>query len=178
MSGRGGWMGRDAHGWRGNQSALWLVAALVLGGCGYTSGSLVSKEYRTVYIPIWENTTFRRGLEFRLTELLQKEVERRTHLKLTTEDRADTKLSGEVVAFQQRVLTENRLDQPLETQVTVVVNFRWEDLRTGRLILREDGLAQTGEAVTGLGETAEGAGATEAFEDLVKQIVDKMEAGW
>ena len=163
---------------RGRPSALWLGAALVLAGCGYTAGSLVSKEYRTVYIPIWENATFRRGLEFRLTELLQKEIEHRTHLKVTTEDRADTRLSGEIVNFQQRVLTENLLDQPLETQVVVVVNFRWEDLRTGQVLLREDGLAQPGEAITGLGEPAEGVGATEAFEDLVKQIVDKMEEGW
>jgi hypothetical protein len=163
---------------RGYRSALWLVVTLVLSGCGYTAGSLVSKDYRTVYIPIWENLTFRRGLEFRLTELLQKEIERKTHLKVTTQDRADTKLSGVIVDFQQRVLTEDLQDQPVETQVTVVVNFRWEDLRTGQLILRENGLAQTGEAVNKLGGTPEGAGATQAFQDLVAQIVDKMGGGW
>ena len=159
-------------------AALWLVAALILGGCGYTAGSLVSKDYRTVYIPIWENTTFRRGLEFRLTELLQKEIERKTHLKLTKDERADTKLSGVIVDFRQHVLTEDLQDRPVETQVTVVVNFRWEDLRTGQLILKEDGLTQTGEAVNQLGQTPEGAGAEDAFQDLVAQIVDKMAAGW
>lgn len=155
---------------------LLLAAALV--GCGYTAGSLVSREYRTIYVPIWENRTFRRGLEFRLTELLQKEIERRTHLKLTTEDRADTKLSGEIVDFQQRVLTEDLMDRPVETQVRVVVNFRWEDLRTGETIVREVGLAQTGEAVFARGETPEGAAATEAFQDLAEQIVEKMESSW
>lgn len=163
---------------RRGRSLRWALLALVLAGCGYTAGSLVSREYRTVYVPIWKNYTFRRELEFRLTELVQKEIERRTHLKLTTEERADTKLSGEIVDFQQRVLTEDLRDRPVETQVRVVVNFRWEDLRTGQTILQEVGLAQTGEAISGRGETPEGAAATEAFEDLAEQIVEKMESSW
>ena len=154
------------------------VLALVLLGCGYNAGSLVPPEYRSVYVPIWENHTFRRGLEFRLTELVQKEVERKTHLKLTTEDRADTKLSGEIVGFEQRVLTEDLQDRPVETQVRVAVNFRWEDQRTGQTILREVGLSQTGEALPGRGETPEGAAATEALEDLAEQIVEKLASSW
>jgi len=159
--------------------ALWAAtAAVMLLGCGYNSGSLVSREYSTIYVPIWENYTFRRGLEFRLTEILQKEIERKTHLKLTTEERADTKLTGEIVNFEQRVLTEDVLDNPVETQVTVVVSFRWEDSRTGQTIVKEVALSQTAEAIPGRGETPEGAAATEAFEDLAERIVEKMESGW
>ena len=154
------------------------LLALVLFGCGYNTGSLVSREYRSVYVPIWENHTFRRGLEFRLTELLQKEIERKTHLKLTTEGRADTKLTGEIVGFEQRVLTEDLWDRPVETQVTVAVNFRWEDQRTGQTIFRQVGLSQTGEALPGRGETPEGAAATEALQDLAEQIVEKLESSW
>ncbi len=159
--------------------ALWAAAvAVMLVGCGYNTGSLVSREYSSIYVPIWENFTFRRGLEFRLTELLQREIERKTHLKLTTEGRADTKLTGEIVDFDQRVLTEDLLDNPVETQVTVVVNFRWEDLRTGQTIVREVALSQTAEAIPGRGEVPGGAAATEAFEDLAERIVEKMESSW
>ncbi len=154
------------------------VVTLLLSGCGYSTGSLVSREYGSVYVPIWENHTFRRGLEFRLTRALQQEVERKTHLKLTTEDRADTKLSGEIVDFEQRVVTEDLLDEPVEIQVKVVVSFRWEDLRTGETIVREARLAHTGEAIPGRGETGEGQAAAEAFQDLAEQIVEKMESGW
>ena len=157
---------------------LLAAVVLVLAGCGYNAGSLVSREYRSIYVPIWENHRFRRGLEFRLTRLLEQEIERKTHLKLTTEDRADTKLSGEIVDFEQRVVTEDVLDEPVEIQVTVVVNFRWEDLRTGRTIVREVHLAQTGEAIPGRGETAEGQAADEAFQDLAEQIVEKLESSW
>jgi hypothetical protein len=156
---------------------VWVVTAAVA-GCQYQAGSLVSQEYQSVCVPIWDNLTFRRGLEFRLSELLQKEIERKTHLKVTTEQEADTKLTGEIVDFRQRVLTEDLFDRPVETQVTVVVNFRWEDLRTGDTIVREVGLAQTAEAIPGRGETPEGAAATEAFEDLAEQIVEKLESSW
>jgi len=162
-------------------SALVAVAAVAvaLAGCGYTRGSLVSREYQTVFVPIWENRTpFRRGLEFRFTELLQQEIERKTHLKVTKESRADTKLSGAIVDFKQRVLTEDTRDRPLETQVTVVVRFRWEDLRTGRMILRETSLAEQGEAIAARGETPEGAAADKAFEGLVRLVVEEMESSW
>jgi hypothetical protein len=132
-----------------------------------------------VYVPIWQNRTpFRRDLEFRFTELLQQEIERKTRLKVTTEALADTKLSGEIVDFKQRVLTEDISDRPLETQVTVVVRFRWEDLRTGNLIIKDTTLSEQGQAIAARGETPEGAAAGEAFEDLARLVVEQLESGW
>ena len=163
---------------RGLQFVRAVAIMLLLAGCGYTAGSLVSRQYRTVYVPIWENHTFRRGLEFRLTRRLQQEIEGKTHLKLTTEERADTRLSGEIVDFEPRVLTEDLFDRPVEIQVRVVVNFRWEDLRTGQTIVSEVHLAQTGEAIPGRGETTEGQAADKAFQDVAEQIVEKLELSW
>ncbi|MCA9069779.1 MAG: hypothetical protein KDA84_12690, partial [Planctomycetaceae bacterium] len=56
---------------------LCLVGMFCSGGCGYTIGPAFSPGVRTVAVPIFQADLFRRGMEFQLTEAVQKELKLR-----------------------------------------------------------------------------------------------------
>src|SRR5947209_5996378 len=104
-------------------------------GCGYSSKSLYPASVNTVAVPIFGNKTFRREWEMRLTEAIDKNIEYRTPYKLAPQGKADTLLTGEIVDIQEQVLTRRYGPNiPRETQLTLVVDFTWKDLRTGRIL--------------------------------------------
>ena len=76
--------------------SVMVLALGALSGCGYSTKSLYNKNYHTVAVPIFENKTFRREWEFRLTEAIAKNIEYRTPYKVAKQDKADTVLTGEV----------------------------------------------------------------------------------
>ena len=98
-----------------------IVVAISLSGCGYTVGNNFPRDIKTVSVPIFENQTNRRGIEFQLTEAVQKEITKRSHFKLARGMDADTRLTGKIVGFRKDVLGENAFDDPRELQVTLMV---------------------------------------------------------
>src|SRR5690349_4769187 len=92
--GRVGLMRTQALGRRGAvRAALAATAMLVLtfqAGCGYSIRAPYSKEVKTVYVPVFRSITFRRDVNLQLTELVIKEIERRSTFKVVgTQEGAD-----------------------------------------------------------------------------------------
>ena len=73
---------------------------------GYTSKSLSPQNVRTVHLPVFENRTFRRGLEFQLTAAIKNELLHKSDLRIADRDVADTELTGEIVDVREHVLLE------------------------------------------------------------------------
>src|SRR4051794_7544695 len=77
-----------------------LVLALMLmaqAGCGYTVRAPFKNTVRTVYVPVFRSISFRRDENLQLTELVQKEIERRTPFKVVgSPEGADTLIDGQV----------------------------------------------------------------------------------
>ena len=118
-----------------------LAASLLHAGCGYAHRPLFNETYRTVSVPIFDNRSFYRGVEFDLTEALKKEIELRTPYKVVNGTSGDTLLHGAIVSISQRRLSRNReggLVQELELHL--VIDFEWKDQRTGKTIVDRQGL--------------------------------------
>lgn len=165
-----------------------LVAAVAsVTGCtgkatigGYSTGEDFDESIRSIAVPIFENRTFYRETEFKLTEALAKEIEARTPYKVTKAGSADTALTGTVINVTQRMLSRDRgTGLPQEVQVTVVVSFEWKDLRTGKVIRQRSRFEGTGEAISTYpaGEPIEVAKIS-AIQELAKQIVSVMRNDW
>ncbi|MBM4077483.1 MAG: hypothetical protein FJ267_17795, partial [Planctomycetes bacterium] len=110
---------------------LMIVCTTMLSGCGYVVGNGFNPDVRTVSVPMFENETFRRGIEAQLTEAVQKEIQQRTPYRLAKGLDADTRLTGRIVRTRKDVLGENRFDDPRELQVSLMIVTKWENLRTG-----------------------------------------------
>lgn len=91
-------------------------------------------KIQSVYVPIFTSQSDRRGLEFQLTEAVLKEIQDQTPFLIVDEPIADTKLIGKIVSTRKRVLGETRYDDPRELQMSLAVEVRWENLRTGEIL--------------------------------------------
>jgi len=80
------------------------VAVALIAGCGYSTAPVLKENVSSVYIPIFDNRTFRRGLEYELTEAIRDQILYKTDLKIADKDRADSILTGEILDFRESVL--------------------------------------------------------------------------
>ena len=131
-------------------------------------------------VPIFENRTFYRGMEYDLTEALVKEVQQRTPYAVSDAGRADTLLSGQIVSVDQRLLSRtDSAGLPQELEVEVVINFQWQDLRTGDVIVDRRGFASVGRYVPTqpVGQRFE-VGQHAAVTRLAQDVVSAMRGDW
>ena len=171
-----------------NQRAFILAGVLgvpFISGCGYMLGPQSVPGVRTVHVPIFETDSFRRNLDYLLTEAVQQEIRTRSSYRLVDEVTADTILQGRIVDIRKDVLTETRFDDPRELQLLVGVRIAWVDRRNGRILqarvfpVSQD-LAHHSSQVSFAPELGHSLATAQqkAVEHLAAQIVDVMEAPW
>jgi len=162
--------------------AVLLLLSGVVGGCGYSFAPLHPVEVKTVSVPMWHRgqDVYRRGLEIRLTEALVKFIELRTPYKVTDGGRADTELTGTIDRISQRVLSLNPdTGRPRELELTLVVSFRWKDLRTGEMRAERTNFAVSGTYIPhepfgrDFFQGSEG-----VINELARRVVEHMERPW
>lgn len=164
------------------KTGLALAALICLAGlssCGYSTKPLYQQSVRTVAVPIFGNKTFRRDWEMRLTEAIAKNIEARTPYKIAPEADADTVLTGEIVRIDEVVLTRQYgINLPRETQLTVVVNFVWKDLRSnGRILVERKEFNRSATEILPLNERVTDAEQM-AVERVAAAIVDQLQSDW
>lgn len=120
------------------------AAALLVPACdwdgnftvlGYTTQPLYDPHIHTVYVPIFQNTTFYRGLEFDLTRAVIREIEAKTPFKVVScRADADTELTGKIISFTKNMLNKNQLNEVREAETILAVEVYWRDLHTGKIL--------------------------------------------
>ena len=168
--------------------ALMLFGLAAPSGCaGYRMGAAAQfpADIQTVYVPVFESDSYRRGLAERLTEIVIKEIEARTPYKVVSSPDADSILTGKIVNDTKRVVVEDRYDQPRLTQMNFIVRVGWVD-RKGDLVSQAGEvpvpaqlveLSQGSELIPEFGQST----ATQQQEALMRmgrQIVGLMENPW
>jgi hypothetical protein len=124
-------------------SLLGAAVALALPSCsadgqlclfGYTSAPNYDLSIRTVRVPIFENVTFRRGLEFDLTRAVIREIESKTPWKVVQDcEAADTELVGKIVSRSKAVTIFNQIGEIRDAETYLTVELVWRDLRPGHV---------------------------------------------
>lgn len=146
-------------------------------GCGYSSKSLLRSNVRSIYVPIFDNDTFRRGYEFDLTRAVRDQLLLRTNLRIVDKDEADSILFGKISSVNENVLIEDRKDNIVESRVTIRADIRWIDTRTGRAIVERKNIKGTTEFIVLRNETLTSS-SNESFVKLAQSIVESMEEDW
>jgi hypothetical protein len=124
--------------------ALLSGVALLLPSCGwdgqltilgYTTKPNYDLGIKTVRVPIFENATFRKGLEFQLTRAVIREIEAKTPYKVVSAGcPADTELTGRIVYLNKLIVTRNQLNEVREAETDLAAEIVWRDLRTGEIL--------------------------------------------
>jgi hypothetical protein len=161
------------------------ICALVLSltGCGenrgYTNAPLYPQGIATVYVEMFDNQSFRRGIEFELTDALAKRIEAQTPYKIVTDrDKADTIISGRLARVNESTLTaERQIGRSLEKSVELKAVVTWKNLRTGDLLIDNKTVGASAAFSEWQGQSF-AYGATLAANLLAEKIVEQMETGW
>jgi hypothetical protein len=163
--------------------ALLCLIAVGTGGCGFTGGysndSLYPSDVTSVYLEMFDNRTFRRGVEYDLTDALAKRIEAETPYKIISDsDRADTILTGQIVSIREQTLSvERETGLVLEKQVELRAVVSWENLRTGELLVdNQDVIASATYSEYQLQEFKYASRLV--ANNLAKKIVEAMENEW
>lgn len=118
------------------QFLLLTAVAFAVSGCfllGYKSDTPISKEYQTIFIPIFDNETRQRFLEENLTEALKEYVHTHTHLRIAPRDRADLILSGKMLDISFPIITERRFSEnPAVQSIRISVECKLFSKKLGR----------------------------------------------
>lgn len=160
-----------------------VTAAILFSGCdgmgGYSNESLFPAEVRTVCLDMFDNQTFRRDVEYELSDALAKRIEAHTPYKIvSSKDRADSLISGRIVSIGEFALTpERELGGVLEkeTQITAVVN--WKNLNTGDLLIENKSVTASASFSEYQNQDFRYA-STLAANNLATRIVELMEKKW
>jgi len=157
-----------------------VFCLLFIAGCaGYNNASLYPEGVRTVYVEMFDNQSFRRGIEFELTDALAKRIEAQTPYKIVTNrDKADTVISGQIVQAKESVLTtERQIGRALEKNIELRSVVSWKNLRTGELLI--DNKTVIASASYSEWQSQSFAyGSTLAANSLAERIVELMGSGW
>jgi len=166
-----------------------LLGLLIFCGCaGYQIGnqSLYPQGVRTVYVPMFKSSSFRRNLGERLTEAVVKEIEAKTPYKVVSDPTtADSVLSGFLVEENKSVLVPSLSGDAREIQVGMRVEVSWID-RQGQTLRQSDSVPLPNEItdVTGTGDVVPEVGQSvatgqqQAICRIAEQIVGLMEQPW
>jgi hypothetical protein len=156
-----------------------LMAGLcLLTGCGYSSSGLYREGIRTVYVEMFQSKEFRRGIEFELTEALRKQIDRGTPYRNAPKEKADTIITGEVLEWREATLGKDFLTAlPRETAGSLTIKYRWQDMRTGKLLVDQARLVTTVEYVRPVGETVYNA-RDDAVDRMARRVVSSMATSW
>lgn len=161
-------------------SILALLCLVALTGCGYSHGGSFPKDVSSIAVPIFENRTPYRDVEFALAEALVKEIELRTPYKVVRTADADTILAGVVTQVDQRVLSRRAVGGlAQEMEISIIVSFEWKNQRTGDSLRDRKGFVTVGRHVPArpVGEPFEIA-RHEAVQQMAKDIVSVMRENW
>ncbi len=161
-------------------ACLWILGFCGCSGiAGYTNESLFPQNMESVRLEMFDNQTFRRGVEYELSDALSKRIETDTPYKIVSDaDRADTVISGQIVSIDELGLSTDRdVGTVLESEVLLRAVVNWKNLKTGDLMIDHKTVSASASYSTYQKQDFKYA-STLAANNLALKIVGLMEGGW
>lgn len=151
--------------------------AALCSGCGYRAQSYIN-DITSVAVPIFDNQTTWREMEFELTNIVQREIKARTPLRLASKpEDADIVLKGEIIKYYKPSLVEDKQDQVIMSASKITVRVFIRDQKSGKDIIEKTNSFQ-GEFARGVNESladAEYRGRQNTFEQIGRWVVTLLE---
>lgn len=166
---------------------------IMINGCGYTTRSMISNEFKTIYIGPFENKIdiasensenkyriYRAGMETDVTKAVINKYLFDGNLKPVKEGSADLILQGQLMEFRKDPLryVDNTEDVE-EYRVNIVVNLKLLNAKDNELVWQEDGFTgDTSYFTTGAQAKSEATAIADSIADLARRIVERTVEQW
>lgn len=172
-------------------AACWFLVSLA--GCGYTTRSMVSSEFKTICIQPFVNKiditqeayaankyrVYRPGLETDITNAVINRYLFDGNLRPAREDSADLILKSELIEFRRDPLRYDESDNVLEYRLNLIVNITLWDRREDKMVWQENGFTgDTTYFTSGTQAKSEDTAIADAVSDLARRIVERTVEQW
>ncbi|MHC4215409.1 MAG: LPS assembly lipoprotein LptE [Planctomycetota bacterium] len=163
--------------------AVFLCVLCFICGCGgangYTDESMFPEKIASVYVEMFENETFWRGIEYDVTDAIGKRIEVDTPYKIiSSRNQADSLISGQLVSIGQSLLSlERQTGLALEKEVELTANVSWKDLETGEYLIENESVSAAA-SYSELQSQSFKYASRLAANNLAIKIVELMEKQW
>jgi hypothetical protein len=164
---------------------LLCLGAMCTGLCGcsgiagYSNEPLFPRDVNTVCLKMFDNQSFRRGVEYELSDALAKRIEVETPYKIVSNpDLADTVISGQITSIGEFALSTDRdIGSVLEKEVELQAVVTWKNLKTGDLLIDHQQVNASASYSEYQMQDFKYASAL-AANNLARKIVELMERNW
>lgn len=162
-------------------------------GCGYTTRSMITNQYRTIYITPFINKiditsdtdvaskykVYRPMLETEITKSVVNKFLTNGNLRPSSSDSADLSLKGELVEFRRDPLRYTSSDEVEEYRLNLVVNISLWDKKEEKMLWEENGFTgDTTYFTIGSALKSEDTAIKDAVSDLSRRIVERAVEQW
>ncbi len=166
---------------------------LAMGGCGYTTRSMIADKYHTIYIVPFVNKVditsdadagnkykiYRPMIEMDITRAVTERFLLDGNLRPSKLQTADLTLKGEVTEFRKDPLRYTDNDTVEEYRINLVVNISLWDNKDNKLVWEEKGFTgDTTYFTTGSSAKSEGTALNGALKDLARRVVERAVEQW
>jgi len=173
-------------------AGCWSLVGLIA-GCGYTTRSMVSTKFKTIYVEPFLNKIditneidtankykiYKPMLETDLTTAVVNKFLVDGSLRPIAKESADLVLKGELTEFRRDPLRYTEADEVEEYRLNLVVNISMWDNRENKLIWQEQGFTgDTTYFTTGTSAKSETTAINDAITDLARRIVEREVEQW
>jgi len=166
-----------------------LPVFFIFTGCGYTTGSLLPANYRTLYVEPFQNKVkfisdtaralYVPLLETKVRSAVVNRFQFDGHLKIKDSERADLVLKGDLIEFNREELQMTDAQEVQEYRIRITMALTMIDAATGETFWSEPSFA--GEATyftTGAQARSESAALDDALTDLSRRVVERTIENW
>jgi hypothetical protein len=173
---------------------LILILGLILGGCGYTTRSMMDPGIKTIYVKPFENKiefgiqesvysklkTYYPHLETDITTAVVDRFLFDGNLKVVKENDADVILKGELVNYRRDVLRYTEDEEDVEEyRLNIVVNISLWNVKENKLLWQENNFTgETSYFISGSKAKSEAVAIKDGIIDLATRIVARAIENW
>jgi outer membrane lipopolysaccharide assembly protein LptE/RlpB len=159
------------------------VSAVALGsGCGYSLRGNLPEHLQTVAVPVFQNRTLVPAVENFLTTALLNAFTTNGRLRVTTVDRADAILEGDITGYTLQAIAYDSVANVRQYRLTLTLNLRFRDVRRNQLLFQRNGYSDRADFVVPgtVGETVVAAEtalqqvSTEIARSVVSTVIDRF----
>lgn len=162
-------------------------------GCGYTTRSMISSKFRTIYVIPFVNKVditnetytstkyrvYRPTLETDITKSVTNKFLFDGNLRPVKEKAADLILKGELIEFRRDPLRYDASDVVTEYRINLVVNISLWDKKEDKLVWEENNFTGVSSYfTTGTQAKSEDTAVNDALSDLARRIVERTVEEW
>jgi hypothetical protein len=173
--------------------SIFTLLSFIASGCGYTSRSMISSKYRTVYVTPFINKiditqetnvaskykVYRPMLERDVTKAVVDKYIFDGNLRPVEETAADVILKGELIDFRRDPVRYTENNDIEEYRLNIVVNISLRDRKDEKLLWEEIGFTgDTTYFIIGPQVKSEDAAVNDAIKDLARRIIERTVEQW